>query len=123
VDAGFTWGGEVFERGFGGDGEDLLGGLDADDAFEGRDGVLAVGCVEFRDLVPRHALFFKGRVGQLLADVVGYFDDHADWIRHAGFLHSLHHIRGIVIQQMATECLDWSEMPRSRSARSGSFGK
>ena len=42
VGSGFAWGSEVLEGGFGGDGENLLGGLEADDAFEGRDGVLAV---------------------------------------------------------------------------------
>ena len=40
VNTGFAWGGEVLEGGFGGDGEDLLCRLEADDAFEGRDGVL-----------------------------------------------------------------------------------
>jgi hypothetical protein len=103
VNARFAWGGEVLEGGFGGYGEDLLGGLEGDDAFEGRDGVLAVGRDEFRDLVSWHALFLKGRVGQLLADVVGHFNDHADRICHARFLHPLHHIRCVVIQQMPTE--------------------
>ena len=103
MDAGLAGGGEVLEGGFGSDGEDLLCGLEADDAFEGRDGVPAVGRDEFGDVVPWHALLLKGRVGQLLADVVGHLNDHADWICHAGFLHSLHHIRGVVIQQMATE--------------------
>ena len=98
VDARFARRGEVLEGGFGGDGEDLLGRLEADDAFEGGDGVLAVGRDEFRDLVPRHPLFLKGRVGELLADVVGHLNDHADRISHAGFLHPLHHIRGVVIQ-------------------------
>lgn len=103
VDAGFAWGSQVLEGGFGGDGEDLFGGLETDDAFEGRDCVLAVGRDEFRDLVSWHALFLKGRVGQLLADVVCHFNDHADRIRHPRFLHPLHHIRGVVVQQMATE--------------------
>lgn len=103
VNTGFAWGDEVLQGGFGGDGEDLLCHLKADGAFEGRDGVLAVGRDEFRDLVPRHSLLLKGRVGQLLADVVGHFNDHAHWICHAGFLHPFHHIRGVVIQQMPTE--------------------
>lgn len=78
MDARFARGGAVLERGFGGDGEDLLGRLEADDTFEGRDGVLAVGCDEFRDLVSGLALFLNSRVGQLLADVLGLLDDHAD---------------------------------------------
>jgi hypothetical protein len=48
-------------------------------------------------------LDFSGSVGPLLADVVGHLNDHADWVRHTGFLHPLHHVRGVVIQQMATE--------------------
>ncbi len=51
----------------------------------------------------RHPLFLKGCVGQLLANVVGHLDDHADRIRHAMLLHPFHHIRGIVIQQVPTE--------------------
>ena len=103
VNAGFAGGGEVLEGGFGGDGEDLLCGLEADDAFEGRDGVLAVGRDEFRDLVSWRALFLKGCVGQLLADVVGHLNDHPDRVRHPGFLHPLHHIRGVVVQQVSAE--------------------
>ena len=103
VNAGFSWGDEVLESGFGGDGEDFLCGIEADHAFEGRDGVLAVGRDEFRDLVSWHALFLKGRVSQLLADVVGHLNDHPDRVRHPGFLHPLHHIRAVVVQQMPTE--------------------
>ena len=103
MNAGFAWGGEVLEGGFGGDGEDLHCGLEADDTFEGRDGVLAVGRNEFRDLVLWHALLLKDRIRQLLADFVGHLNDHADRICHAGFLHPLHHIRRVVIQKMATE--------------------
>ena len=103
VNAGFSWGGEVLEGGLGGDGEDLLCGFEGDDALEGGDGVLAVGRDEFRDLVPGHALFLKSCVGQLLADVVGHFNDHPHRIRHPGFLHPFHYIRGVVIQQMPTE--------------------
>ena len=87
MDAGFAWGGEVLGGAFGGDGEDLPGGLEADDAFKRRDGVLAVGRDEFRDLVPGHALLLKGRVGELFADVVGHLNNHADRIGHAGSLH------------------------------------
>ncbi len=103
VNAGFAWGDEILVGGFGGDGKDLLCGLEADDAFEGGDGVLAVGRDEFRDLVPWHALFLKSGVSELLAYVVGHLNDHADRIGHAGFLHPLHHIRGVVVEQMSTE--------------------
>lgn len=78
MDAQFAWCGEVLEGDFGGDREDLNCGLEADDTFEGWDGVLAVGCDEFRDLVSGLALFLNSRVGQLLADVLGHLEDHAD---------------------------------------------
>ncbi len=113
VNTGFAWGDEVLEGSFGGDGEDLLGGLETDDAFEGRDCVLAVGRDEFRDLVSWHALFLKGRVGQLFADVVGHLNDHPHRIRHAGFLHPFHHIRRVVVQQMSTELFGLFRKPRS----------
>ena len=44
----------------------------------------------------------EGCERQLLADVVGHFNDYPDRFRHAGFLHPLHDIRRIVIQQMPT---------------------
>ena len=103
MNAVFAWGLEVLEGGFGGDGEDLLCGFEGDDAFEGRDGILAVRRDEFWYLVPWQALFLMGCVGQLLADVVGHLNDHADWICHAGFLHSRHYIRDVVIEQMTSE--------------------
>ena len=104
--------------------EDLLCGLEADDAFEGGDGVLAVRRDEFGDLVSWHALFLKGRVGQLLADVIGHLDDHSHWIRHAGFLHPLHHIRRIVIEQVPTELFGFlGDAWFNGSARCESFGK
>lgn len=99
----FAWGAEVLEGGFGGDGEDLLFRLEANEAFEGRDGVLAVGGDEFRDLVPWRALFLKGREVQLLANFGGHLNDHADRVCHAGLLHSLHQVRRIVVQQIPTE--------------------
>jgi hypothetical protein len=123
MNAGFAWGCEVLEGSFRGDGEDLRGGLEADDAFEGGDCVLAVGRNEFGDLVPRHPLFLKGCVGQLLADVVGHLNDHADRIRHAGFLHPFHYIRGIVIQQMPTELFGlFGDAAFHRSARCALLG-
>jgi len=97
VNARFAWGGEILEGGFGGDREDLPCGLEADHAFERWNGVLAVRRDKFRDLVLRHALFLKGCVGQLLADVVGHLNDHPDRIRQAGLLHSLHHVRSIMV--------------------------
>ena len=83
--------------------EDLFGGVEADDAFERWDRVLTVRRDEFRDLVLGHALFLKGRVGQLFADVVGHLNDHSDRIRHAGFLHPFRNIRSIVVQQVTAE--------------------
>ena len=103
VDAGFARGDEVPEGAFGGDGKDLPGCIEAYDAREGGDGVLAVRRVEFRNLAAWYALFLKSRIRQLLADVVGHLNDHADWIRHAGFLHSPHHVRGVVIEQLTSE--------------------
>ena len=103
VDARFAWGGEVLDRGFGGDVKDLFGGLEGDYGFEGRDGVLAVRRDEFRDLVPGHALFLKGCVRQLFADIVGHLNDEPNRIRHAGFLHPVHNVRSVVIEQMAAE--------------------
>ncbi len=50
MDSVFARGGEVLEDGFGRDRQDLLRGLKADDALGCRDGVLAVGRDEFRDL-------------------------------------------------------------------------
>jgi len=41
---------------FGGQGQDLQGGLKRDDGFKGRNSVIAVGRDEVRDLFPRHAL-------------------------------------------------------------------
>ena len=103
MDAGFAWGIQVLEGGFGRDGQNLPGGIETDDAFKGRDGILAVGRNEFRNLVLRHALFLKGCVGQLLSNVVGHFNNESDRIRHAGLLHPLHHVRSVVVQQMTTE--------------------
>ena len=59
VVAGFVMGGEVLEGGFGGNGEDFPCRLEADDAFEGRDGALAEGRNEFLDFVARHVCVLR----------------------------------------------------------------
>jgi|GEM_PF-2142817 len=53
---GSRGGGEVLEGGFGSQGQELQGGLKRDYALERRNGILAVGRDEFRDLVFGHAL-------------------------------------------------------------------
>lgn len=69
MDAGLAWGGKVLEGGFGSDGKDLLCCVEAHDAFEGRDGVFAVGRDGFRNLVSRRSLL-SNRTHQATAPFV-----------------------------------------------------
>ena len=99
VNSRFARGGEILDGGFGGDVKDLFGGVETYDAFESRDGILAVRRDEFGNLVLRHALLFKGRVGQLLADVVGQLNDESDRIFIFGLRHQIRNIRAVARQR------------------------
>jgi hypothetical protein len=55
------------------------------------------------DAIVYRVLGNLNRGEQGIADVVGHLDDHPDRIRHAGLLHSLHHVRSIMVQQMTAE--------------------